>query len=145
MNWRKIASVVFAVAILVVTGCSVFGGSSNPAGEAVTVAKGVVGSVAGVNFGILDIIAVLAALGAAGTVVAWGFGMPVPPKVTIACIAVTVGAWILKLILVQYLWILVILFLLAIVLFGAAFAYTHIGWIEDRLNKDLNGNGTVGK
>lgn len=145
MNWRKVLSVVFAGVMLTLAGCSVFGGGGgSTASNGVAIVKDTIGGIGGVNFGVLDVIAVLAALGAAATLVMWGFGMPVPSKVTLSLVALTVGAWVLKLILVKFLWIIMVLCILALVLLGCVIAYTHLGWLEKRLNKDLNKNGTVG-
>jgi hypothetical protein len=137
-----------ALGILVMTGCSIFGGASHPVEDAATAATGTVGnaitSIKGVNFGVLDFIAAVCALGAAASLVMWGLRMPVPPKLTLALVITTVGAWVLKLILVKFLWIIMVLSIVGLLLAGAVFAYTHIGWLEKRLNKDLNKNGTVG-
>ncbi len=147
MNWKKILCIAGAVSMLVLAGCTLFGNAPadiEPAAGALATAKSTVASVKGVNFSVLDVIATLAALGAAATLVMLGFGLPVPPKLTVCLVVLTVGAWVLKAILVQYFWIILVLSLIAIVLAGAVVAYTHIGWAEKRLNKDLNKNGQIG-
>lgn len=145
MLWKKVVAVVVCAILagLVLAGCSI-GGVARGGLSGVDVKDTIMGVQGGVSFAILDVIAALCALGAAGSVIAWGFGMPVPPKTTMAFVIVTIGAWTLKLILVKFIWVIVGLFLLSMVLMGCVIAYSHVGWLEKRLKRDLNGNGEIG-
>lgn len=61
-----------------------------------------------------------------------------------AGIGIAVGAWIMKFLLVKYLWIAVLLTFLVSIICSALFLWGHRLWFERKLNVDLTRNGEIG-
>lgn len=60
-------------------------------------------------------------------------------------VGIAVVSWVLKYMLVYYLWLAVLLAFLASVLFALAFLWGHQKWLERKLNLDINRDGRIGE
>jgi hypothetical protein len=97
------------------------------------------------QFGVLDVIASLCAVGAAAAIVTMFFAPNlVSGKMATALGITAVGTWVIKIILVKFIWLVALLSIVGLVLFGMAFAYGHLAWIESKTGLDLNHDGKVG-
>lgn len=96
------------------------------------------------NYAILNIIAALASLLAAGSIMARAFGLVIPWRPTIAAISLAVGAWVLRAVLVGYMWLFMLMVVAAAVFGVVALLYSYRHWIESRIGADLDQDGKVG-
>ena len=97
------------------------------------------------NLGVLDWIAWAAALIAAGSLIASGF-FPVSGLVRVAgvAVAVAVGAWVLKTLLHDLLWLATPISIFVGLLAGAIWTWGHRVMMERVFGVDFNRNGEVG-
>lgn len=94
------------------------------------------------QYAILDVIAGACSIGAVGLVIASiAVPLPVLRKLAGGCLACAVGSWVLKLLLVKYLWIAVLFAVISALIVLVSYLYGHRKWVERKLNVDLDGGG----
>lgn len=97
------------------------------------------------EYGVLNLIATLAALATAAAILARGFGIPVHGGAIGSGLLLTVGCWMLRIMLVKYLPLAALLGVIALIVSSVGLAYGHRNWLERRLNVDLDRDGDIGK
>lgn len=132
--------------------CALAACRGGPASAAAGAAGGVLDSVAKAlgpgdgSFGILDVLASLCAVAAVGSVIAAVFLKgAMPPKLTGTLILCAVGCWVLKLVLVKYLWLVGLVSVIGLLAAGGVAVYGHRNWLERRLGVDLDRDGDIGR
>lgn len=106
----------------------------------------VAGDVPGQDYSVLTYAAGLCTLIAAGSALAsavWPGDLT--RRLAGTAIATAVGLWVLRVLLVKYLWLAVLLSALAAIAFGVAFLWGHLWWFEEKTGLDLDKSGTVGR
>lgn len=97
------------------------------------------------GFAVLGLIGAAAAVIAAGTVMVRAFGVPVPWRATAAAVGCAVAAWVVRAVLVGWMWLFALLAVLAVVFCLAALVLSYRGVAERWLRLDLNRDGRVGR
>lgn len=107
--------------------------------------KTIIQTVVQQDYTVLNVIGGLAAFIAFGACIARAFGLPIPSRAVGYAVLCAVVSWLLRLVLVKYLWLVALLAIIALVVGGMGFAYGHRKWLEKRLGLDLDHDGKIGE
>lgn len=143
-NYVKYLGYAAAAAIAVLGGCHAASGVAETLSDRINDAITQSGGVSIVGLGVLDFIFGVGMLATAGSIIYGLVSGNFPVKLTVGLVLAAIGAAVVKVLLVKFLWLVVILSLLALLFAGAVAMYAHLGFFEKLVGKDLNKNGTVG-
>jgi hypothetical protein len=96
------------------------------------------------DYAVLNALAGLCSVMAVVIIVGRAFGAPFPIKSAWTCAFCAAGCWLARMLLAEYLWLFVVLVVIALIAGAMSFAYGHRSWLERKLNLDLNRSGKIG-